>query len=59
MPLFNESKDNIDSYLRRFERACSGMENWNVCYELKALLKDYRFDLYVLLPYESAWPWDY
>ena len=60
MPPFEESKDDIDSYLRRFERYAHAqgwkIETWAT--SLSALLKGRALDVYALLPYESACDYD-
>lgn len=56
MPFFEETKDDIDSYLRRFERYATDQkwngETWAV--NLSALLRGRALDVYSLLPQERA-----
>ena len=56
MPFFDEVKDDIDSYLRRFERYAAAhkwaVETWAV--NLIALLLDRALDVYALLPQDQA-----
>ena len=56
LPHFDESKDNIDSYLRRFERYAS-LQEWpetNRAIYLSALLKGKALEVYSRLPEEEA-----
>ncbi|XP_062613758.1 uncharacterized protein LOC134275492 [Saccostrea cucullata] len=56
MPVFDEVKDDIDSYLRRFERYAAAQkwkfDSWAV--NLSALLRGRALDVYALLPQEKA-----
>lgn len=56
MSFFDESKDNIDSCLRRFERYATAQkwkeDSWVV--NLSALLQGRALDVYALLPQEKA-----
>ena len=56
MPYFDELKDDIDSYLRRFERYATAQkwtpETWAV--NLSALLRGRALDVYSLLPQDKA-----
>ena len=56
MPFFDEVKDDIDSYLRRFERYSTAQkwkpESWAV--NLSALLRGRALNVYALLPQEKA-----
>lgn len=56
MPFFKETKDDIDSYLRRFEHYATAQkwnsETWAV--NLSALLRGRAFDVYSLLPQERT-----
>ena len=56
MAFFDEVKDDIDSYLRRFERYAAAqkwaVETWAV--NLSALLLDRALDVYALLPQDQA-----
>ena len=56
MPFFDEVKDDIDSYLRRFERNAAAqkwaVETWAV--NRSALLLDRALDVYALLPQDQA-----
>lgn len=56
MPFFEETKDDIDSYLRRFERYATA-QKWNIetwAVNLSALLRGRALDVYSLLPQERA-----
>ena len=56
LPHFDESKDNIDSYLRRFERYAS-LQDWpeaDWAIYLSALLKGKALEVYSRLPEEEA-----
>lgn len=56
MPFFEETKDDIDSYLRRFERYATA-QKWNAetwAVNLSALLRGRALDVYSLLPQERA-----
>lgn len=56
MPFFEETKDDIDSYLRRFERYATA-QKWNVetwAVNLSALLRGRALDVFSLLPQERA-----
>ncbi|XP_062596739.1 uncharacterized protein LOC134258215 isoform X2 [Saccostrea cucullata] len=56
MPYFDEVKDDIDSFLRRFERYAIA-QKWNEgmwAVNLSALLKGRALDVYALLPQEKA-----
>ena len=56
MPYFDELKDDIDSYLRRFERYATAQKwtagTWAV--NLSALLRGRALDVYSLLPQDQA-----
>lgn len=60
MPFLDESKDDIDSYLRRFERYATAQkwkkDSWAV--NLSALLQGRALDVYALLPQEKATDYD-
>ncbi|XP_052713545.1 uncharacterized protein LOC128187272 [Crassostrea angulata] len=60
MPFFDEVKDDIDSYLRRFERYAEAQkwkpDTWAV--NLNALLRGRAHDVYALLPQEQALNYD-
>ncbi|XP_061176104.1 uncharacterized protein LOC133185059 [Saccostrea echinata] len=60
MPVFDEVKDDIDSYLRRFERYAAAqkwkLDSWAV--NLSALLRGRVLDVYALLPQEKALDYD-
>ena len=60
LPFFNEDKDNIDSYLLRFERYADlqgwKQDDWSV--HLSALLKGKALDVYCRLPKEDALDYD-
>ncbi|XP_062609199.1 uncharacterized protein LOC134270945 [Saccostrea cucullata] len=60
MPVFDEVKDDIDSYLRRFERYAAAQkwkfDSWAV--NLSALLRGRALDVYALLPQEKALDYD-
>ncbi|XP_061184347.1 uncharacterized protein LOC133192347 [Saccostrea echinata] len=60
MPVFDEVKDDIDSYLRRFERYAAAqkwkLDSWAV--NLSALLRGRALDVYALLPQEKALDYD-
>ena len=60
MPVFNEGKDDIDAYLRRFERYAEAQgwvsDNWAT--NLSALLQGRALDVYALLPFEKAKDYD-
>ena len=56
IPPFDESRDDIDSYLRRFERYAHS-QNWDIstwATSLSALLKGHALDVYALLPSDKA-----
>lgn len=60
MPFLDESKDDIDSYLRRFKRYATAQkwkkDSWAV--NLSALLQGHALDVYALLPQEKATDYD-
>lgn len=60
MPFLDESNDDIDSYLRRFERYATAQksekDSWAV--NLSALLQGRALDVYALLPQEKATDYD-
>ena len=60
MPVFNERKDDIDAYLRRFERYAEAQgwvsDNWAT--NLSALLQGRALDVYALLPFDKAKDYD-
>ena len=60
MPVFNEGKDDIDAYLRRFERYAEAQgwvsDNWAT--NLSALLQGRALDVYALLPFDKAKDYD-
>ncbi|XP_065930626.1 uncharacterized protein [Magallana gigas] len=60
MPFFDEVKDGIDSYLRRFERYAEAQkwkpDTWAV--NLSALFRGRALDVYALLPQEQALNYD-
>ena len=56
LPAFEEGKDEIDSYLHRFERYAI-TQNWKPevwATHLSAFLKGRALDVYALLPLEKA-----
>ena len=56
IPVFEEGKDEIDSYLRRFERYATA-QKWRPdvwATHLSALLKGKALDVYALMPVEKA-----
>ena len=56
LPTFEEGKDEMDSYLHRFERYATA-QNWKPevwATHLSALLKGRALDVYALLPSEKA-----
>ena len=56
IPPFEDGKDEIDSYLRRFERYATA-QKWNPdiwATNLSALLKGTALDVYALMPAEKA-----
>jgi hypothetical protein len=60
LPPFEEKSDDIDSYLRRFERHAQA-HNWHKTIwatDLSALLKGNALDVYALLPPEHALDYD-
>ncbi|MCG7875094.1 MAG: RNase H-like domain-containing protein [Candidatus Thiodiazotropha endolucinida] len=60
LPAFEEGKDEMDSYLHRFERYAAA-QNWKRelwATHLSALLKGRALDVYALLPYEKALDYD-
>ena len=60
IPPFDDGKDDMDSYLRRFERYAHtqkwGIDSWAT--NLSALLKGRALDVYALLPAEKALVYD-
>ena len=60
IPAFDESKDEMDSYLLRFERYATAQkwkkENWAT--SLSSLLKGKALDVYALMPVEEALNYD-
>lgn len=60
LPAFDETKDNVDAYIQRFERYAVS-QNWhrnNWGAHLSALLKGKALDVFVRLPPESALKFD-
>ena len=56
LPCFDDNKDDMDSYLRRFERYAK-VQHWHVdnwATHLSALLKGRALDVYALLPSDEA-----
>ena len=56
IPPFDESRNDMDSYLRRFERYAHS-QNWDIstwATSLSALLKGHVFDVYALRPSDKA-----
>ena len=56
LPCFDDNKDDMDSYLRRFERYAE-VQHWHVdnwASHLSALLKGRALDVYALLPSDEA-----
>ena len=60
LPWFDENKDNMDSYLSRFERyaEAQGWEKKHWCLHLSALLKGKALDVYSRLPSEESLDYD-
>ena len=61
IPPFEDGKDDMDSYLRRFERY-AGVQKWpkpTWATHLSALLKGRALDVYALLPSEYALDYDF
>jgi hypothetical protein len=56
MPFFNEVKDDIDSYLRRFQRYATSQKwtLWTWVVNLRALLRRRALDVYSLLPQDKV-----
>ncbi|XP_060071526.1 histone-lysine N-methyltransferase, H3 lysine-79 specific-like [Ylistrum balloti] len=60
LPPFEQDKDNIDSYIRRFEQYASAQkwEKSNWATNLGALLKGRALDVYTRLPVEQSFDFD-
>ena len=60
IPAFDEGKDEMDSYLRRFERYADSQKWPKPCWatNLSALLKGRSLDVYALMPSEDALDYD-